>query len=178
MTTVIASFTLSLDGFIAGPDGDISGFVQSGDGVNQYLKDLQSYDTVIMGRKTYEFGYAFGLQPGQPAYPHMQHYVFSNTLKFEDLHQQVKVCPPDLDIIRELKEGEGSDIYLCGGGVFAGWLLENDLIDLLKIKLNPLVLGQGTRLFSDSTKQHRLNFISHKSFEEGLQVITYRVEYP
>lgn len=55
---------ISLDGFIAGPDGDISGFVQQGEGVNQYLQDLQAFDTVIMGRKTYEFGYAYGLQPG------------------------------------------------------------------------------------------------------------------
>ncbi len=72
------------DGFIEGPNGDVSGFVQQGDGVDQYLKDLQSYDTVIMGRKTYEFGYRFGLVPGQPAYPHIRHYIFSNTLKFDE----------------------------------------------------------------------------------------------
>ena len=168
----------SLDGFIAGPDGDISGFVQQGEGVDQYLKDLQAFDTVIMGRKTYEFGYAFGLKPGQPAYPHMQHLIFSNTLQFDKPHEQVKVCPPDLDIIRELKAGEGSDIYLCGGGEFAGWLLAHEMIDLLKAKLNPLVLGQGTRLFGNSKKICRLALSEHKHYDGGLQIITYRIDYP
>lgn len=167
----------SLDGFIAGPGEDISGFVHSGNGVDQYLQDLQSYDTVIMGRKTYEFGYAFGLQPGQPAYPHMQHYIFSDTLKFDKPHERVKVCSLDLEIIRQLKEGEGTDIYLCGGGVFAGWLLDNELIDTLKIKLNPLVLGQGVRLFGDSKKTCRLAVSGHQSYDGGLQIITYRIDY-
>lgn len=167
----------SLDGFISGTDEDISGFVQSGDGVGQYLQDLQSYDTVIMGRKTYEFGYAFGLQPGQPAYPHMRHYIFSDTLKFEDAHEQVKVCPPNLDTIRELKKEDGSDIYLCGGGLFAGWLLDNELIDVLKIKLNPLVLGQGVRLFGNSKKTCRLAVSDCQSYGCGLQIITYRLDY-
>ncbi|MCO6481050.1 MAG: dihydrofolate reductase [Phaeodactylibacter sp.] len=167
----------SLDGFIAGPGEDISGFVHSGNGVDQYLQDLQSYDTVIMGRKTYEFGYAFGLQPGQPAYPHMQHYIFSDTLKFDKPHERVKVCSLDLEIIRQLKEGEGTDIYLCGGGVFAGWLLDNELIDTLKIKLNPLVLGQGVRLFGDSKKTCRLAVSGQEQYDGGLQIITYRIDY-
>ena len=167
----------SLDGFISGPDGDISGFAQGGPGVDQYLQDLQSYDTVIMGRKTYEFGYAFGLQPGQPAYPHMQHYIFSNSLKFDDPHEQVKVCPLGLEIIRELKKGEGSDIYLCGGGVFAGWLLDNELVDVLKVKLNPLVLGQGVRLFGNSLKTCRLSLSEHQGYDGGLQILTYQIDY-
>lgn len=168
---------VSLDGFISGPDGDISGFVQQGEGVNQYLQDLQAFDTVIMGRKTYEFGYAYGLQPGQPAYPHMQHYIFSDTLKFGEPHEQVKACPPGLDIIRELKEEEGTDIYLCGGGIFAGWLLDNELIDVLKVKLNPLVLGRGVRLFGDSTKKYLLSLMDSQPFNDGLQIITYSINY-
>ena len=53
----------SIDGYIEGPDGDISGFVAQGAGVSQYLADLKEFDTVIMGRNTYEFGYAYGLKP-------------------------------------------------------------------------------------------------------------------
>ncbi len=62
---------MSLDGFISGVNGDISGFVGDGNGVAKYLADLADYDTVIMGKNTYEFGYRFGLKPGKPAYPHM-----------------------------------------------------------------------------------------------------------
>ena len=73
---------------------DISGFeyTQESDGIERYIQDLQNFDTVIMGRKTYEFGYKFGLKPGEPAYPHMNHYIFSKTLKFDTSHDRVKIC--------------------------------------------------------------------------------------
>jgi dihydrofolate reductase len=53
----------SLDGYISGINDDISGFVATGNGVERYLADLAEFDTVIMGKNTYEFGYKFGLQP-------------------------------------------------------------------------------------------------------------------
>ncbi len=177
MRPIIYYVATSLDGYIAAEDEDISGFVQGGDGVSQYLQDLQTFDTTIMGRRTYEFGYKFGLEPGQPAYPHMDHYIFSNNLKLENIHPKVKVCPLNLQTILDLKATEGSPIYLCGGGQFAGWLLENELIDILKIKLNPLLLGNGIRLFGDSKKQYQLTLTDRQSFKEGLQILTYKINY-
>jgi dihydrofolate reductase len=167
----------SLDGFIAGPEEDISGFVPDGKGVEQYLADLQAYDTVIMGRKTYEFGYQYGLKPGQPAYPHMEHYIFSDSLILEEAHEKVHVCPRDIEMIKKLRSETGSPIYLCGGGIFAGWLLEHGMIDILKIKLNPFIQGEGTRLFGNSKKSFQLKLEDSQSFEKGLQIITYRVLY-
>ncbi|MEM7658468.1 MAG: dihydrofolate reductase family protein [Bacteroidota bacterium] len=174
MRKIIYYVATSLDGFIEGPNGDISGFLQEGPGVTQYLKDLQAFDTVIMGRNTYEFGYQYGLQPGQPAYPHMQHYVFSNRLQVESPHPQVKVCPLAAALIHQLKSESGSDIYLCGGGQFAGWLLDQGLIDRIKIKLNPLVLGAGTPLFGGSTTTAPLQLIERQSYPDGLQILTYQ----
>lgn len=167
----------SLDGLIAGKDDNINGFVQSGEGVDQYLKDLQDYDTVIMGRRTYEFGYKFGLQPGQPAYPHMQHHIFSNSLNLPDVSSQVHVHPLNIEIVKELKQEKGSDIYLCGGGEFAGWLLDHELVDELKIKLNPLILGRGIRVFGPSEKTYQLKLIDTKTFSDGLQIVNYRLTY-
>lgn len=175
MRKIIYYVATSLDGYISGPDGDISGFAPSGDGVDRYLADLQAFDTVIMGRKTYEFGYRFGLQPGQPAYPHMQHHIFSNTLRLENAGEQVKVQAPDLETIEKLKRQAGTDIYLCGGGEFAGWLLDHDLIDGLKIKLNPLVLGAGVRLFGSSTQSYRLRLTTSEQFDGGLQILAYDI---
>lgn len=175
MRPIIYYVATSLDGFIAGKNEDISGFAQGGAGVNQYLTDLKSFDTVIMGRKTYEFGYQYGLQPGQPAYAHMQHYIFSKNLIFKNPHPKVKVCSLNKKEILYLKEQKGSPIYLCGGGQFAGWLLENELIDILKIKLNPLILGGGTPLFGNSQKQYLLTLTKRQGFEEGLQILTYQV---
>ena len=142
MRRIVYYVATSLDGFISGPNEEISGFVGNGNGVQKYLSDLALFDTVIMGRNTYEFGYKFGLKPGQPAYPHMTHYVFSNSLKFEQADPKVQIRRMDLEEIRQIREQPGTDVYLCGGGQFAGWLLDNQQIDLLRIKLNPLILGR------------------------------------
>lgn len=168
---------VSLDGFIAGPGDDISLFRMDGNGVDQYLEDLKSYDTVIMGRKTYEFGYDFGLEAGQPAYPHMEHYIFSNSLELPDKHPKVHIERPDLQIIDQLRNSTGSDIYLCGGGHFAGWLLDHGRINTLKIKRNPILLGGGVPLFGMSTTQLRLELVSCESFEHGLQILTYNIPH-
>ncbi len=125
MRKIIYYVATSIDGYIMGSDENMGSFVGSGSGVEKYLADLQHFDTVIMGRKTYEFGYQFGLKPGQPAYHHMQHYIFSKTLSFENPHESVKVYPPDLEFIKQLKKTKGTDIYLCGGGEFDCWLLNN-----------------------------------------------------
>ena len=175
MRKIIYYVATSLDGFIAGPDDDISEFKQQGAGVEQYLKDLQGFDTVIMGRRTYEFGYKYGLQPGQPPYPHMEHYIFSDSLNFEEPHEKVKVEKPDINRIVELKNGAGADIYLCGGGEFAGWLLDHKMIDQLKIKLNPVILGKGVKLFGSSTSGANLELLETINFDDGLQIMTFNV---
>lgn len=175
MAQIIYYVAISVDGFIAGPNDDASGFTAAGDGVAKYLEDLKDFKTVIMGRRTYEFGYKYGLEPGRPAYPHMQHYIFSKTLKFKDQSNQLTLCDLDPSIIKDLKKNSETDIYLCGGGQFAGWLLENEMIDLLKIKLNPLILGDGIRLFGTSTKQHQLKLMHNEVFNDGLSIITYQI---
>lgn len=175
MRKIVYYVATSLDGFISGPEEDISLFAHNGKGVEKYMSDLKDFDTVIMGRKTYEFGYQFGLQPGQPAYPHMEHYIFSDTLKFENTHEKVHVEKRDLKKIKELKSQSGTDIYLCGGGLFAGWLFENDLIDVLKVKLNPIILGEGATLFGGSKKQGKFKLVGRQSFEDGLQFLTYQL---
>ncbi|WP_209405720.1 dihydrofolate reductase family protein [Pseudozobellia sp. WGM2] len=76
-----------------------------------------------------------------------------------------------------MKKTSETDIYLCGGGQFTGWLLENELIDKLKIKLNPLILGNGIRLFGTSQKAYRLNRTESKTYNDGLTTITYEVLY-
>lgn len=177
MRRIVYYVAISLDGFISGKKGDISGFVSAGNGVDQYREDLKAFDTVIMGRNTYEFGYDYGLKPGQLGYPHMDHYIFSNTLQFETQDPKLEVKAIQLNHIRSLKEQEGSDIYLCGGGEFAGWLLDNQQIDLLKIKLNPFVQGEGVRLFGDSKGYYRLELLECNQYDQGLQIMSYKVHY-
>ena len=177
MRKIIYYVATSIDGYISGPDEDVSRFTANGDGINQYLDDLKDFDTVIMGRKTYEFGYKFGLKPGQLAYPHMKHWVFSSTLKLENCEKGLEVKSLDVNNIEELKKEDGSDIYLCGGGEFAGWLFENEKIDILKIKLNPIILGYGVRIFGNSEKPINLQLLSTANYNDDLHIITYKIIY-
>ena len=175
MKKIIYYVAISIDGFIAGENDDISNFILQGEGVEKYQSDLLNFKTVIMGRKTYEFGYKFGLPPGQPAYPHMEHYIFSNNMTLSDLSDTVHIEELDIDKIKELKEKATTDIYLCGGGQFAGWLLENNLIDQIKLKLNPIVLGKGVRLFGDTESFSKLKLTEKETFKDGLQILSYEV---
>ena len=175
MRKIVYYVATSLDGYICGVNNDISMFAGGGEMVDQYTYDLESFDTVIMGKNTYEFGYQYGLKPGQPAYPHMEHFIFSGSLELENAHEQVKVVPLHLDKIHELKSEIGSDIYLCGGGMFAGWLMENGMIDELKLKVNPIILGGGVRLFGDYEGAIDLKVSSSRSYDDGFQIITSKV---
>jgi len=177
MRKIIYYVACSIDGFIAGPNDDISSFVGQGNGVDRYLNDLRAFDTVIMGRNTYEFGYRFGLQPGQPAYPHMKHYIFSTNLVFTEQDPNVHITKIDIGELVKIRTQPGTDIYLCGGGQFAGWLLDNQQIDILKIKLNPLVLGQGVKMFGNSRSSFKTALLDTVTYDNGLQIITYNLIY-
>jgi len=177
MNQIIYYVACSLDGYICGEDEDISGYVGSGSGLEKYLEDLKGFDTVIMGRRTYEFGYKYGLEKGQPAYPHMKHFVFSKSLTFEKAHEQVQVRPYHLDEVLKVRNEATGDIYLCGGGVFAGWLLDQHQIDVIKVKLSPLILNKGVRMFEGASDKYTLTLIDTESHDEGMLINSYQVTY-
>lgn len=179
MRKIVYYVASSIDGYISGPNGDISEFVGESDGLIQYITDLKEFDTVIMGRKTYEFGYKFGMKPGQVPglYAHMNNYIFSDSLVLQKQDPQINVVKIDLGIIDKLRNQSGSDIYLCGGGKFAGWLLNNERIDILKIKLNPLIIGKGVPMFEGVSTQYQTELIDQRIYDKGLQIITYKIRY-
>ncbi|MFT5890703.1 MAG: dihydrofolate reductase [Dokdonia sp.] len=175
MKKIIYYVATSLDGFISGPNNDVSNFVGEGNGVEKYLSDLKEFSTVIMGRKTYEFGYLYGLEPGQLAYPHMEHYIFSDSLHLENAHDLLHIEALNIERIQEIKERSSTDVYLCGGGQFAGWLLDHGQIDILKLKINPIILGDGVKLFGDSKTNVNLNLQESHLYDNGLQIATYEL---
>ena len=173
MNKIVYYVASSIDGYIAGLNDDISKFIMQGDGVNKYREDLAGFRTVIMGRRTYEFGYNYGLQPGQPAYPNMDHHIFSDSIQIDQLSPSVHIEPRAIDRVIDIKNSSITDIYLCGGGVFAGWLLDHNLINQLKIKLNPIVLGDGIKLFGNSMTTAKWDLTDTEMFDDGLQILTY-----
>ncbi|MEM1357996.1 MAG: dihydrofolate reductase family protein [Bacteroidota bacterium] len=174
MPKIIYYVAISLDGYISGPDGDISRFAMDGAGVEQYQQDLLNFSTTIMGRNTYEFGYQYGLQPGQPAYQHMEHHIFSEHLHLPDPHPQIHVEKLALQRVAAIRDASPTDVYLCGGGQFAGWLLDHGLIDELKLKINPMVLGGGVKLFGDSTTAVSWQLTDQQAYTGGLIIATYQ----
>ena len=172
---IVYYVAISLDGYITGANEDVSLFTGGGNGVEKYLNVLKAFQTVIMGRNTYVHGYDFGVVPGQPAYPHMQHHIFSRSLEFKSQHPQVHVEIPSLDRVREIRDASPTDVYLCGGGMFAGWLLDNGLVDQLKAKINPIVLGQGIRLFGSSKFSGTFELTESELYDRGLQINTYNI---
>ena len=155
----------TLDGFIAHIDHTIDGFVAEGDHVTDYLESLKNdYDAVLMGRRTYEFGFQFGVTN---PYPWMKQYVLSRTME-RSLDPNVELVSENvIDFVRELKKGIGKDIYLCGGADLAATLFAQDLVDQIILKLNPVLFGSGIPLFSTITKQTDLELTGTKVYGTG-----------
>ena len=179
MRAIIYHVATSLDGFIARKDGSTDCFIESGEHVDDYSNQLKDYDTTIMGRNTYEYGYQYGLKPGHPAYPHMNHFIVSDTLSFNNSHEQVQIIKRAelCQTIHQLKEQVGSPIYLCGGGQLAKQLLKHQMIDELIIKLNPILLGDGIHLFDGCCDGFQLGHLHRINYSNGVQMIHYRMQY-
>ena len=167
----------SLDGFIANSDGGHKGFLMQGEHATDFLSDLSNYDTVLMGAKTYESGYAYGLKPGQVAYPGMRNIVFSSSLQFSELDDGIELIHSEaIGFTRDLKSTEGKPIYLSGGAQLAGSLFREGLIDEVKIKVNPILLGDGIPLTVGLKDHIALVLKSQKVYLNGVTVNSFQVQ--
>ncbi len=167
MHPIIYDVAVSLDGFIAGPSGDVSKFTYEGAVVDDYQGRMADYRTAIMGRSTYEFGYQFGLQSGQNPYRHMRTIVLSKTLECP-LKREIEIWDTlDMTNVEDLKATAKGPIYLCGGGALAGSLLRMGVIDEVRLKRTPIVLGSGVSLFGKTSDIGRLKCSGVKLYDSG-----------
>lgn len=174
MKKVIYYVATSIDGFIATKEDEISGFVHDEKFVSYYYEQLNQFNTVIMGKNTYEFGYQFGLKPGEKAYQHMDHYIFSKSIELPAESKVYKVTDEWTNKVKELKKSSSSDIYLCGGSQFAGFLAKEHLIDQVWIKLNPFLMGAGKPLFQGE-QSFNLELYNLEKFDCGVSEHRYNV---
>jgi dihydrofolate reductase len=160
------------DGFIAHADGSFDGFLYEGEHVADFLKSYEWFDTVLMGRKTYEVG----LREGKTnPYPTLRSYVFSRSMKASPDPNVTLISQNAVGVVRGLREEAGKDIWLCGGAELAAALLGEDLIDELVLKLNPVLFGSGIRLFAGATQQRALQLVDSSVYGNGVVLLRYRL---
>lgn len=190
MRELIYYVACSVDGFIAHADGSHGGFSQDTDylaellsifpeTVPSHLRDAMGisgankwFDTVLMGRKTYEIGLKGGVSN---PYPHMQQYLFSHSIKESPHPDIVLVSERSLELVKRLKQDDGKGIWLCGGATLATALFAEKLIDQLILKINPFLMGDGIPLFSGVIGQTALELTDRKVYDTGVLQLHYQV---
>jgi dihydrofolate reductase len=168
---VIIFIAISLDGFIAKPDGDISflSLVEKEGEDYGYSNFMESVDTVILGRKTYEKVLSMGILQ-----PYGDRKVIVLTRNPHPETDQITYFSGNLqDLILTLKRQKGKHIYCDGGAETIHQLLLDDLIDEMIISVIPVLLGEGIRLFGQSYPEQKLHLIKITSFEKGLVQLHY-----
>lgn len=176
MQPIIYDVAVSIDGYISGPCGDISEFAHEGPVVDDYFERIRQYAVAIMGRHTYEFGYRFGLEPGANPYKHMRTYVYSKALNLPEGSDVTVVDAIDSAELQELRQTASGPVYLCGGGSFAGALLAAGLIDRVRLKRAPILLGGGTRLFDGATRLPAFAILQTRPYDNGYVFQEYEVK--
>lgn len=162
----------TVDGFIAHENGSFDGFLMEGEHVDYFTATLAAYDTVLMGRATYDMGRKFGVTS---PYPKLRQLVISRSLKQSPDPAVELISDNAAGFVRELKQQSGKDIWLCGGAELAAQLAAEGLIDELIVKSNPVVFGKGKSLFAGPLSTTALELVEHKVFRNGVVVLRYRV---
>lgn len=169
MRKVILGLAISLDSFIEGPNGEYDWcFTDQDYGLNEFFKRV---DTVFIGRKSYEM--SFGAESnGGFEFPKMKEYVFSNTLK--QIKDGVTIVSGDIKTqVEKIKQEEGKDIWLFGGGSLTASLMNLGLVDELWLSVHPILLGEGKPLFQGLKDRTHLKLIDTKVYETGLVSLKY-----
>ena len=170
MGTITYYVAASLDGYIERSDGSFDGFEWDDDVVADCTADLEQFDTVLMGGKTYEVGLRDNVTS---PYPNMRQIVFSTTTP-ESPDPAVEIVADDIvEFTTELRAQPDHNIWLCGGADIAGTLMAARLIDRVVVKLNPVVFGSGLPLFSENTPLTQLTLESTKPYDCGFTLISY-----
>ena len=162
----------SLDGYIAGPGGEIDWIVP--DPSVDFGALYAEFDTVLLGRRTYELT----LQPGAPSWPDgWRIYVCSRTLPAEQPAGVTVVRDTPDATVAALRAETGRDIWLFGGGVLAASLLNAGLIDQIEVAVMPVLLGGGTPLLGVGAPRTRLRLAKSSQSPNGILNLRYEVPH-
>jgi dihydrofolate reductase len=174
---LVATEYLSLDGVFEEP-GRWSG-PWFNDQAGQFKWDeLQASDALLLGRNTYAgFAAAWPNMTGTGEFGEkmnsMPKYVISSTLDTVEWSGSKLIKGNVADEVRKLKEQPGQDLLLSGSAQLVNALMQENLIDLYRFMLHPVVLGKGKRLFADGTDERSLALTDTKTFSSGIVILEY-----
>jgi dihydrofolate reductase len=190
MRKIIAALRVTVDGFIEGPNGELD-WVETWEDPFDLLSQI---DTCILGRGMYpvyeQYWSAVLANPegplpftgraaskGEIEYAQFAnetpHIVLSRTL--DQVSWKNTRIVRDVEEIREIKQEPGKDMHAVGGATLVSSLMNQGLIDELRLVVDPIVLGAGKALFKDVTERHALKFLGAKPLESDAVCLTYSV---
>jgi dihydrofolate reductase len=164
---------ISLDGFIAGPNGEADWILM--DPEIDFAAMFAQYDTLLIGRKTFT---AMAQQGMAKPMPGIRSYVFSRTLDPAGYPGFTFVRDRAGDVVRELKAQPGKDIALFGGGELFRTLLAEGLVDTVEVAVVPVLLGAGIPLLPTPTNRVSLALTGHRVYTKtGTVSLTYDIRH-
>jgi dihydrofolate reductase len=189
MRKVILFMHISLDGMACGPHDEMDWTTMDDDSIGEFLiPDLQkTVDTMLVGRILYQgFEQFWPTVPKNPkSSPALVEFanwmadtpkiVFSNTLKDVKWKNSRLAHTDPVSTVHQLKKESGGDMVIFGGASLAAHFVNNNLVDEFRIKLEPVVLGQGKSLFQGIPERRRLKLINSKTFSSGVAGLYYEV---
>ncbi len=183
MRKIIVFDNVTLDGFMAGPNGELD-WAMRDDEVTQYSKEGQaSTDMFLFGRVTYEMMASFWPTPaGKSANPvfaevlnNSPKIVFSSTLEKADWQNTEVVKELNKDEILKLKQQPGKNMMIFGSGTIVEQFTNLGLIDEYQLMVNPVILGTGRPLFTDIKDRITLKLVKTKTFSNGIVLLQYQM---
>ena len=182
MREIIVSNYVSLDGFFAGPNGEIDWFMWDEE-TAEYSKGLAaSIDTILFGRVTYELmaSYWPTVTTEDPVITEYMNrspkIVFSRTLKKTDWKNTKLIMELNKEEILDLKKQPGKDMVIYGSGSLVSAFAQWGLIDDYRIFVNPVVLGNGKHMFKGLKERLELALLRTKTFQCGVVLLHYKLE--
>ena len=190
MRKIISFMHISLDGFVAGPNGEIN-WVKVDEELFDYVgKRISEGDTALYGRVTYQMMENYWPTAGDKPtatrhdiehskwYSKVHKVVLSKTMKDADLTNTLIISDNLSDSINEIKQsrnGGSKDILLFGSPTATHSLIKLNLIDGYWLFVNPIILGRGIPLFVDIKDKIKLNLLNTRQFTSGVTELNYTV---
>jgi len=169
MRKVVLGLGISLDGYIARPDGAVDFLFMPKDySMGPFFATI---DTMIMGRKTYDAALKMG--GGGFGDPKMKSYVFSHSQPPGERGDVTFVNESPRPFLEKLRKRPGKNIWLMGGGELARDFLKDDIVDELYIGVVPVLIGEGLPLFPSGFPQREFTLLENKTFSKGMIALKY-----